>query len=330
MVTARTCGAAILGLLGAAALAAPALATNPPHRQFGDYIQAPPMLPRILDVDGRLRRPFVYPLRLEDRLERRFREDRERPMSLRMFSRGRFLMAGGADPWFPLGTDPLGRDVFARLVTGARVSIAIAAVSVAGALLLGVLAGAAAGYAAGLPDMLLMRLADFVLALPALYVVLALRAAAPLSMDEPRIFWTIVAVFVLSGWPAAARGVRAIVAAARDEQYAEAARAAGATPWRVLHRHLIPAAGGFIAAQASLLLPAFVIAETSLSYVGLGFGEPAATWGLMLRDAASRTVVDAPWLLAPAVAIALLTLGSNLVASKHKTVPSARLLPSKL
>lgn len=318
---ARTAGLVILGALSALALGADSLVPNPPHRQFSDFVHAPPMRPRILDAEGRVRPPFLYPLRLDDRLARTYREDRRSPARLRFFHDGVLLSTTGPDPWFPLGTDGLGRDVFARLAAGARVSIAIAILSVCGALLLGVLVGASAGYAGGWLDALFMRVADFVLALPALYVVLALRSSAPLVLEPSRIFWTIVAVFVLAGWPAAARGVRALVAAARNTEYAEAARAAGAGPLRILHRHLLPATRGFVAAQAGLLLPAFVIAEASLSYVGLGFAEPAASWGLMLREAGgAHTVVDAPWLLAPAAGIALLALAGNLVASAHENV----------
>jgi peptide/nickel transport system permease protein len=314
----RKAGAAILGLMVMLAVAADFVAVNPPARQFSDFVYAPPMPPRIVDGNGRWRLPFVYPLRLDNRLERRFLEDREHPMPLRMMQ-GSLVSADSraGGPWFPLGTDALGRDVLARLVSGARLSLGLAFLAAAGALLLGSVVGAVAGYAGGALDEVLMRVADFVIALPAIYVVLALRAAAPLVLTTAEIFWIMVSVFVLVGWPIAARGVRAVISAERAREYAEAARAAGATSARLLLRHLLPATCGLLAAHATLLVPAFILAEATLSFVGLGFGEPAASWGLMLQEAGrGRALAEAPWLLAPAGAIALLVLAVNLVAPR--------------
>jgi peptide/nickel transport system permease protein len=148
------------------------------------------------------------------------------------------------------------------------------------------------------------------------YVVLALRAAMPLVLTTSQVFWTMVAVLALVGWPFPARGVRAVVASERAREYAEAARAIGASRTRVLLRHLLPAAQGFLTAQTTLLIPAFILAEVTLSYVGLGFAEPVSSLGAMLRDAGSgRALIDAPWLLAPAAAIVLAVLAVNLAAS---------------
>jgi peptide/nickel transport system permease protein len=167
-----------------------------------------------------------------------------------------------------------------------------------------------------------MRLSDFILALPAVYAVLALRAAAPLVLSTSQIFWIMVSVFALVGWPLAARGVRAVVAAERSREYAEAARSIGASGTRLLLRHLLPAARGFLVVQASLLLPAFILAEATLSFAGLGFGEPTSSWGVMLQEAGrGRTLADAPWLLAPAGAIAALVFGVNLFTGLHVSAP---------
>jgi len=119
----------------------------------------------------------------------------------------------------------------------------------------------------------------------------------------------------LAGWPYPARGVRAVVAAERQKEYAEAARAVGAGSLRILLRHLLPATTGFLGVQATLLVPGFILAEATLSYVGLGFGEVSPSWGVMLQDAAGgRILVEAPWLLAPAIAIAITVLSVNLLA----------------
>jgi peptide/nickel transport system permease protein len=258
----------------------------------------------------------VYPLRLVDRLEHRFEEDRSRMLPLRWFWSGAILTADESQgPWLPLGGDPLGRDIFARVVRGARLSLGVSVVATAGALILGAVLGALAGFVGGRIDDLVMRTADFVLVLPAIYVVIVLRAAMPLVMSTPRVFWTMAAILAIAGWPYPARGVRAVVAAERRKEYAEAARASGAGPLRILLRHLLPAASGLLAVQATLLLPAFILAEATLSFVGFGFAEPAPSWGVMLHDAAQAgTLADAPWLLAPAAAIVMCVLALHLAA----------------
>jgi peptide/nickel transport system permease protein len=277
------------------------------------------MPPRVIDGEGRLRWPFVYPLTLEDRLMRRFSEDRTRPVPLRFLTSGALVSTSpGSPPWFPLGTDGLGRDVLARLARGARISLGVSLAAAAGALMLGSAVGAIAGFLGGRADELLMRLADFVIALPPIYAVLALRAAAPLVLDPAETFGLMAGVFVLVGWPLPARSVRAVIAVERTREYAEAARSIGASGTRLLLRHLLPAARGTVAAQAMLLLPAFILAEATLSFVGLGFGEPWPSWGVMLQEAGrGSALADAPWLLSPAAAIAGVVLAVNLVAPEH-------------
>ncbi len=309
-------GAAILVFAALAAVLAPALTWHDPHEQFAGYPYAPPMRPHIFDVGWRPHRPFVYRIHLADRLERRYIEDRTALIPL--FPRnvepsGLEPRASSLQPIFLLGTDALGRDVWARLLYGARASLGIALAATLGALLIGTIAGAIAGYAGGYVDEAAMRAADLVLVLPAIYVVLALRAVMPLVLAPQEVFAGLSIVLALAGWPAVARGVRAIVATERRREYAEAARAAGATPARVIVRHLLPAAAGFIATQAALLVPAFVLAEATLSYIGFGFAEPVPSWGTMLQEAGSgRAFGDFPWLLAPAIAIAIVSLAVNL------------------
>ena len=321
----------VLVALAAVAAAGPLLAPHSPSHQFTDFIHAPPMWPRVIGPDGRPRSPFVYPLRLESRLERRYTEDRANPMPIEFLSHGSIVSVAPSvqSPWFPLGTDALGRDVFTRLLFGARVSLGVAIASAVGALLIGLLAGSIAGVAGHLVDEGVMRVAEFVIALPAIYVVLALRAALPLTLSGPAIFWTMVSVFALVGWPLAARGVRAIVSRERQMEYAEAARSVGAGSTRLLLHHLLPATKGFLLTQATLLIPAFILAEATLSYVGLGFGEPTPSWGVMLQEAGRGAILaDAPWLIAPAAAIALVVLTINSVAGRPASVPFRGTHPS--
>lgn len=286
-----------LVLLAASIALAPLLAPCDPAAQFTDYPYAPPMRLHLRDAAGAWHAPFAYGLRLVDPIERRYEVDRAVRVP---------LVGSRARPLFLLGSDALGRDVLSRVLAGTRLSLGLSAMATIIALAIGTAAGASAGYAGGALDTVLTSVADFVLVLPALYVVLALRGALPLVLSRAEIFWALAVVLGLVGWPSAARGVRGIVRVERGSGYAEAARAMGAGPWRILLVHLAPAARGFLAVQALLLLPAFVMAEATLSFVGLGFTPPAPSWGAMLQDAANvRIAADAPWLLAPAGAIVL-------------------------
>lgn len=277
------------------AVAAPRLAPYDPGHVFAGYPYAPPMRPHVIDTDGGWHLPFAYPVSLADPLERRYVEDRSRRIDWR-----------SDEPWFLLGSDDLARDVFSRVLAGARLSLGVSLLAAVFALLIGSAIGAVAGYAGGWTEAWLMRAADLVMVLPIIYVVLALRGALPVNriLSTAQIFSALVGVFALVGWPVVARGVRGIVATEKQAEYVEAARALGASGTRVIARHLLPATRGFLGVQATLLVPAFIMAEATLSFAQLGFMPPTPSWGAMLLAAASvRTVADTPWLLAPAGAI---------------------------
>jgi peptide/nickel transport system permease protein len=294
---------------------APLLAPYDPGRLFDGYAFAPPMRPHVLD-GGAVHAPFAYPLVPIDPIERRYAADRSR----------RVHSFSGDTPWFLLGSDPLGRDVLSRVMMGARLSLGIALLATLAALAIGGAIGALAAYAGGWIDATLMRVADFVIVLPAIYLVLALRGALPVALTTTQVFAALVGVLSLVGWPTVARGVRGILVVEREAEYAEAARAMGAGAVRVIVRHLLPAASGFFAVQATLLVPAFVTAEATLSLVGLGFTPPAASWGAMLKDASSPgTLAAAPWLLAPALAVTITVLVVHLAAHRRTKLRSSQI-----
>jgi peptide/nickel transport system permease protein len=321
-------GYLLIAVIAVVSLAAPAFAPHDPGRQFRDMSYAPPMRPHVFDDQGRPHRPFVYAVRLVDRLQHTFAEDRTARVTLRWFQQGAVVGTDSPAPWMLLGGDALGRDIFARLILGARLSLLVALVASAGALALGAIVGAFAGFHGGTADDLLMRAAEFVLVLPAIYVVIVLRAAMPLVLTTWQVFWVMAGILSLVGWPYSARGVRAVVASERGKEYAEAAMAAGAGSWRILLRHLLPAARGFLLVQGTLLIPAFILAEATLSFVGFGFAEPTPSWGVMLHDAAQTgALAEAPWLLAPAAAIVISVLALHLISRSGDGTPS--LMPGK-
>lgn len=313
----RRIGLTLLLLVLGTAAAAPWLSTGDVSTQHDAFPLAPPMLPSVRSADGSWHAPFVQRRTLVRRLPATYSRS-DTPLPLAWFEGSLVRGRVPGEPWLPLGSDTLGRDVWTRLLHGARLSLGLAVAGMGGATLIGTLVGLVAGARGGWIDSTSMRLADLFVAWPALYVVLALRAALPLTLSLSTLFLLMALVLALAGWPVVARGVRGVVASERAREYVTAAEAAGASRAWIMRRHLLPAAAPVLATQAVLLLPAFVLAEATLSYIGLGFSEPTPSWGTMLREAStSYTVRHAPWLLAPAVAIAVVTLAVNLVVERE-------------
>ena len=316
----RTLGLALLAVTIVAAVAAPALGPYAVDRSFRGFLNAPPTRPRIVGDEGRWHAPFIYRWRLTSQLEQRYEEDRSMRVPLVWFRDGHIVSSSAADaPLFLLGADSYGRDVFSRLLYGARLSLGLSFVAAVGAMILGALLGGIAGYAGGVLDDLLMRGSDFVLVLPAMYVALALRSALKLVLPPFQVFALLAGIFAVVGAPFIARGVRAIVRSEKQLDYSLAAASLGASHLRLLLRHLLPAARGFIAVEITMLVPSFNVAEATLSYVGLGFPDPVASWGTMLHDASTvRAFADFPWLLSPAAAMFVVVLGLNLVMQSRE------------
>jgi peptide/nickel transport system permease protein len=302
----------LLIALAAIALAGPWLAPHDPSTSRRDFLNAPPMPPRVFGDDG-IHAPFVYPLVLADRLSSRYEEDRTRRLPLPWFASAS-TPGTLATPVYLLGADSFGRDILSRVLHGSRRSIGVALVATLVALLIGAFVGGFAGYRGGIIDDAVMRVADFILVLPVIYVVLVLRSVMKPVLEPSTIFVLMVGIFGLVGWPFVARGVRGITAGERDREYVVAAQSLGASHARVFLYHVLPATVGYLLVQATLLLPAFIIAEATLSYVDLGFPTDLPTWGTMLADAADLNVITRfPWLLTPAVAIFAVVFSANLL-----------------
>jgi peptide/nickel transport system permease protein len=320
----RNAAFVLLAAIGIAALGAPSFAPNGPEEEFRDFLHAPPMRIHIRDEAGNLRAPFVYRTRLVNRLEQRYEEDRATPVTLRWMTAAGIVDVSTEDrPLLLLGADSYGRDIWSRMLFGARASLAVAAIATLGALLVGLALGALAGYRGGAIDEILMRVSELVIVLPGIYLVLALRMVLPIVLTAGQVFVLMSAILALAGWPFVARGVRAIVQAERQRDYCAAAVSLGASGARVLTRHLLPASAGFLAVQITILLPAFILAEATLSYVGLGFPPQVPSWGAMLREeSGATTLAEFPWTLAPAAGIFLVVLACNMLVQTSGADPT--------
>ncbi len=310
-----------LVLVHLASLTAPFLAPYSPTGQNRRAPWSPPSRIRLVDAGGGLHwRPFVHPRqRLADGS---WGEDTSRRLPLRIFVRGepyrlfgtleadRHLFGVDApDRVFLLGTDGLGRDQLSRLLFGARVSLFAGLAAAALALSLGTALGALAGYFRGWADILVMRLVEVVLSLPALYLLLGVRAFLPLELSATDSFLVIVAIIGLLGWPKPARLVRGVVLSGRERGYVTAARGFGASDLYLLRRHVLPQTVDVVLTQAAILVPAYILAEVTLSFLGLGVSEPAASLGNMLAVLQRPQVLASyDWMLAPAALLVVVIL----------------------
>jgi peptide/nickel transport system permease protein len=223
--------------------------------------------------------------------------------------------AGGAgERVYLLGTDRLGRDQWSRLMHGTQTSMTIGLVAVTLSVVLGVLLGGISGYFGGLPDLVIQRMIELLQSLPTIPIWLALTAALPRDWTPPQVFFAITVILSLVGWTTLGREVRGRFLALREEDFVLAAELAGASRPRIIRRHMVPTFISHIIATSTLAIPAMIINETSLSFLGLGIRPPAISWGVLLQEAQNiQTVALAPWLLTPGLVVIVSVLAFNLV-----------------
>ncbi len=217
------------------------------------------------------------------------------------------------DPMYLLGTDRLGRDLFTRLIYGTRVSMSIGLIGVSISLLLGVVLGSLSGFYGGWVDSTIQRIIEVVSAMPTIPLWLGLAAAIPLTWSPLSVYFIITLIVSLLGWTGLAREVRGRFLSLRGEDFVTAARLDGSSERRLIFRHILPSLTSHILAVVTLAVPTMIVAETSLSFLGVGLKPPVVSWGVLLQDAQNiRSVATAPWLLIwPSLAVVLAVLSFN-------------------
>ena len=226
-----------------------------------------------------------------------------------------FSTAPGAYPVFLLGADNLGRDIFSRIIYGSRISLTIGFVATAISLALAAIGGGLAGYFGGITDWSIMRISEFLMLIPSLYLILFLRSLMASTMDSGQSYMMITVILSLVGWPGSARTIRGMVHAIKREEFVLNARLEMIPAPLIIMKHIIPQLASILIVSVALSIPGFIMTETVLSYLGLGITDPAVSWGsLIKRDVTTLANLRAyPWLLSPVWFLLGVTLAFNFV-----------------
>jgi peptide/nickel transport system permease protein len=297
------------------------------HTRDTGHIYAPPQRIHFFH-EGSFRGPFVYGYGVELNLQtmkREFTPDTSRVQPLRFFCRGdgyefwglfeasfHLVCPAEGGTFFLFGTDRLGRDVLSRIIYGTRISLTVGLFGIAVSFLIGIVLGGISGYYGGWIDNVIQRFIEMVRSFPELPLWMALSAALPVNWSPILVYFGITIILGLLDWPGLARAVRSKLLALREEDFATAAVLMGATPARVIGRHLLPSFTSHLIASLTLSVPAMILGETALSFLGLGLRPPVTSWGVLLNEAQNINVVALyPWLMIPVIPVFVIVLAFN-------------------
>ncbi len=297
------------------------------HTRHSDRIFSAPQAVHLFH-EGSFVGPFVYGANYKlnmETLKREYTENRSDVKKIRFFCSGDKYMFWGlfegsfhivcppkGGTLFLLGTDRLGRDMLSRIIYGARISLTIGLLGVTISFVLGIVIGGLAGYYGGLFDMIVQRMIEVLQSLPAIPLWMALAAIMPSTWGPLIVYFGITIILGILDWTGLARAVRSKLLALREEDYVVAAQLMGASPKRIIGRHLVPGFMSHLIASATITIPTMVLGETALSFLGLGLRPPITSWGVLLKEAQNINVVALyPWLLLPVVPVILVILAFN-------------------
>lgn len=306
------------------------------HTRNVDFIYAPPQAVRLFD-NGNFIGPFVYGRKMTldmDTLRRVYVDQKDQIEPLRFFCSGdpykfwgifstdlHLVCPAKGGELFLLGTDRLGRDVLSRILYGARISLTIGLIGIVISFALGIVIGGLAGYHGGVFDLIVQRIIEVLQSIPSIPLWMALAAIMPITWSPMLIYLGITAILGLLDWTGLARAVRSKLLSLREEDYVLAAQLMGAKSPRIIGRHLIPGFMSHLIATATMSIPGMILGETALSFLGLGLRAPVTSWGILLTEARSVSViVFYPWLLFPIIPVILVVLAFNFLGDGLRDV----------
>ncbi len=294
-----------------------------------EYLLGPPQIPRFWDENGFSLRPFVYGVTTErdpetlalipvtDTSVRNyvFFFIEGEPYELLGIIESNIHLFGVQEGFVHLfGTDSLGQDLFSRVLIGTRTSLSIGVLGVLISFFLALFIGGVAGYAGSWLDYGIQRFTEIIRVIPIIPLYMGLAAAFPRDWSSTQVYFAMTLIIGLVGWPTLARRIRGQLLTLRNEDYVMAARLSGASPYRIISLHMLPAFMSYIVVDLVISFPYVILAETALSFIGLGLRPPSISWGVLLQDAQNiRAIEQAPWLFIPAAFVVVAVLAFTIL-----------------